>query len=209
MPLEWKASMTAMDDAAKEELFRAHIEKRYGVGVEEVQRLDRGVFALNLRDGRRWIARVFPPKRSVEQVEGDARFLQFLEQQGFPAERCADAEPISHLYDRSVLVTNYIAGAQAPRDEHVLQTIGEMLGRLATLPIAPDAPVREAGSLHHYAPRAADQKRISLLLLGGLPPLKRVSLARAACCMQGSMSRSSKRTLALICQRRSSIPIPC
>src|SRR5579859_4149447 len=113
--------MTDLQDTAREEYLRAHIEGRYDVGVLSLQRLDRGVFALDLRDGRRWIARVFPADRSVEQVEGDARILQFLEQEGFPAERCADAAPASVLYDSGILVTEYIEGPGTDASERTLK----------------------------------------------------------------------------------------
>ncbi len=75
-------------DIAREEVFRAHLKDRYGVCVEHMERLDRGVVSVQLRDGRRWIARFFPKDRSLAQVESDAAVLQFLEQQDIPAERC-------------------------------------------------------------------------------------------------------------------------
>lgn len=143
--------MTDLQDTAKEEYLRAHIEARYGVGVLSLQRLDRSVFVLDLRDGRRWVARVFPVDRSLEQVEGDARILQFLEQQGFPAERCADAAPVSTLHGRGILVTEYIEGPGTDASERTLKAFGEMLGRLNSLPAEDGAVTREAGALHHYA----------------------------------------------------------
>jgi len=138
-------------DSAREEYLRAHIEDRYGVGVLHLERLDRGVFSLQLRDGRRWIARVFPPSRPLEQVEGDARILQFLEQQNFPAERCANAAPVSVLYGRGILVTNYITGQSVDTNEHTLKTFGELIGRLSILPDEEGVTAREAGALHHYS----------------------------------------------------------
>jgi Ser/Thr protein kinase RdoA (MazF antagonist) len=143
--------MSDGSESAKEELLRRHIEKRYDIGVARLLRLDKGVFALDLRDGRRWVARVFPPSRALEYVEGDAHILQFLEQQGFPAERCADAEPISILYDRGVLVTEYIEGHSTNATEGALKAMGEMLGRLNLVPVADGAIAREAGALHHYS----------------------------------------------------------
>ncbi len=143
--------MTDVQDTAREEYFRVHIEKCYDVGVRSLQRLDRGVFALELRDGRRWIARVFPADRSVEQAEGDARILQFLEQQSFPAERCANTSPVSVLYGRSILVTEYIEGSATDASGRTLKAFGEMLGRLNSLLVEDDVVAREAGALHHYS----------------------------------------------------------
>ena len=105
--------MSAVPDSTKEELLRAHLEKRYGVHVEGMDRLDRGVYRVSLRDGRRWVVRVFPEKRPMEQIEGDAVALRYLERQDFPAERCAAADPVSALYGRGILVTTYVEGAVA------------------------------------------------------------------------------------------------
>jgi Ser/Thr protein kinase RdoA (MazF antagonist) len=144
--------MNNAQDAAKEEVFRAHLAERYGVRVTSLNRLDRGVFKVDLADGRCWIARIFPAKRPLAQVEGDAAILQFLEQQGFPAERCADAQPVSVLHGRGILVTTYIEGNAADADGRTLRAAGELLGRLNLLPIEAGAVARAAGALHHYAP---------------------------------------------------------
>lgn len=143
--------MTDLTDTDKEDYFRAHIEGHYGVDVLRLQRLDRGVFSLHLQDGRRWIARVFPTSRPLEQIEGDASILRFLEQQKFPAERCADASPVSVLYGRGILVTEYIEGRITNADVRTLKAFGEMLGRLTILPFENGAIAREAGALHHYS----------------------------------------------------------
>lgn len=143
--------MTDLQDTAKEEYLRAHIERCYDVGVLSLQQLDRGVFTLHLQDGRRWIARVFPPSRPVEHIEGDARILQFLEQQSFPAERCADTAPVSVLYGRGILVTEYIESHSTDASGRTLKAFGEMLGRLNILPAEDGAVAREAGALHHYS----------------------------------------------------------
>jgi hypothetical protein len=73
----------------------AHLEAHHGISVGEMAELDRGVVRVDRRDGPSWVARVFPRTRPVEAAEGDARILQALERQGFPAERCAVAEPVS------------------------------------------------------------------------------------------------------------------
>lgn len=143
--------MNELYDTAREEHFRAHLEERYGVRVMNIQRLDRGVVNVNLQDGRRWIVRIFPAWRALEQAEGDAAILQFLEQQGFPAERCADAEPVSALYGRGILVTEYIKGKSVEPDLPMLRKLGELLARLHMLPVENGATAREAGALHHYS----------------------------------------------------------
>ncbi len=116
-----------------------------------LDRLDTGVFSVNLHDGRRWIVRVFPAGRSIEHVEGDAEILRFLERQGLPAERCADPKPVSVLYGRGILVTEYIEGTVAGSSGRTLNALGDLLGRLNMLPIEEGAVAREAGALHHYS----------------------------------------------------------
>lgn len=46
-------------------------------------------------DGVSWVARVFPAARPLADVESEANLLEALERGGFPAERCADPEPLS------------------------------------------------------------------------------------------------------------------
>ncbi len=72
----------------------AHPEGRYGIRVAEVTRLDTGVLRVDRRDGPSWVARVFPAARPIEDVDGDAEVLRFLEQNSFPAERCAHPDPV-------------------------------------------------------------------------------------------------------------------
>jgi Ser/Thr protein kinase RdoA (MazF antagonist) len=142
--------MKDVSEPAREEYLRTHLEERYGVRMVAMQRLDRGVVRVDLEDGRRWIVRVFPVGRAIEQVEGDAALLHFLENQGFPAERCAMASPVSVLYGRPILVTECIEGTTASFSERTLRAFGEMLGRLNRLQASDEAVAREAGALHHY-----------------------------------------------------------
>jgi Ser/Thr protein kinase RdoA (MazF antagonist) len=115
-------------------------------------RLDRGVYRVDRKEGQSWVARVFSTKRAVERAQGDAEVLQFLEERGFPAERCVRPDPVSAPGGRSVIVTEYLEGTVPKPSEANLRTLGEMLGRLNALPAGPGGVTREAGSLHHYSP---------------------------------------------------------
>src|SRR5579884_1482963 len=103
-------SVREVADEARDALLRTHLEARYGVRVVGLRRLDRGVFDTSLYDGRRWVTRVFSDRRPLAQVEADAAVLRYLERQGFPAERCADATPVSHPHGWGVLITEFIDG---------------------------------------------------------------------------------------------------
>jgi Ser/Thr protein kinase RdoA (MazF antagonist) len=73
-----------------------HLEGRYGIRVRRMSGIDSG-FRVDRHDGPSWIARVFPPSRPREVVEGDAEILRFLEHHDFPAERLSHGEPISAI----------------------------------------------------------------------------------------------------------------
>ncbi len=131
----------------------AHLETTYGIRVAGMTRLDGGVFRVDRHDGPSWVARLFPAARPIEAVEGDAEVLRFLEQQGFAAERCAHPEPVSTLDGQGVLVSGHVDGAKPDGGVGTLRTLGDMLGRLHTLPIESGAVARDAGSLHHWSVR--------------------------------------------------------
>jgi Ser/Thr protein kinase RdoA (MazF antagonist) len=126
----------------------AHLEERYGVGVAELVRLDAGVFRVDRRDGSRWVARVFPARRPLDGVEGDAAILRRLEQGGFPAERCAHPQPVSELAGQGVLVTEFLEDHGPLRPGRPAALLGFMLGRLH----AHEATnARPGGAWHHLS----------------------------------------------------------
>ena len=136
-----------------------HLGDTYGVRVDELTQMDRNVFRVDRHDGSRWVARVFPKQRHVERASGDADILRFLEDERFPAERCADSEPVSIFGDQAVLVTEFVDGEAATADTRTAQILGGLLGQLQTLPAKSGAVSRAAGALHHWsvtegAPRA-------------------------------------------------------
>jgi Ser/Thr protein kinase RdoA (MazF antagonist) len=126
-----------------------HLEDRYGIRVTAVTRLDAGVFRVDRSEGPPWVARLSVAARPVARVGEDAEVLRFLERQGFPAERCAAAEPVSTLGGRAVLVTGYVAGTRPPRTPANRRRLGDLLGRLHTMTTEAGPARRPAGSLHH------------------------------------------------------------
>ena len=125
---------------------RRHLEEHYGVGVVEVAPLDSGVFRVDRRDGSRWVARVFATKRPLVGVREDAGVLRALERAGFPAERCAHAEPVSEFLGQSVLVTGFLEDHGPLRPGRPAAILGALLGRLHAHPAT---NVRPGGAWHH------------------------------------------------------------
>ena len=153
---------------------KAHVEQTYGVDVAKLEELDAAVFDTKLVRGQRWITRVFSAARPLSAVEADAAVLRHLEAHEFPAERVAAAEPVSTFDDRGVLVTEFVEGPTIGNDPRTLERIGELLGRLHTLPLPNDAAARPAGSWHHIShaggPRSADADVLRPLLQAAKDP---------------------------------------
>ncbi|HEY4830190.1 MAG TPA: phosphotransferase [Solirubrobacteraceae bacterium] len=125
-----------------------HLEDRYGIEPAGVVALDLGVFRVDLRDGSRWVARVFPAARALADVEQDAAILRALERGGFPAERCAHPEPVSQFLGQGVLVTGFIEDHGPLTPGRPAAILGALLGRLHTHP-AKD--LRSGGAWHHLS----------------------------------------------------------
>jgi len=127
----------------------AHLEQHYGISLAATAKLDAGVLKVEQPGGPTWVARLFVVGRPRDRVEGDAGVLRFLERHQFPAERCAHPEPVSWLNGRAVLVTSYVEGRGMPDSPATRRALGDLLGRLHTLPAEPGPAQRPAGSLHH------------------------------------------------------------
>ena len=154
--------MTSNRDRAAARLTRlgaerlpAHLAERYRIAVTRLTELDLGVYRVDRRDGPSWVARLFPPDRPAAEAAADGAVLQFLADRGFPAERCAAAEPLSVLDGQGLLVTEHVTSV--PRAERQgairslggLRWLGDMLGRLHTMPGAVAAVTRDGGGWHH------------------------------------------------------------
>lgn len=146
---------------------KEHLSDRYGVGVKKLAPLDCGVYRVDRADASTWVARVFPPARSLDSVEGDAALLSFLEDHDFPAERLADSEAVSVVDGHPTLVTLFVKGKSPGGTAAVGKWQGDTLGRLHTLPLA-KAPRQVGGGWHALSldggGRAADLAVLSTLL---------------------------------------------
>ncbi len=152
-----------------QESLPAHLEKTYGVRVAATAELDGGVVRVDLVDGAPWVARIFPAARPLAAVEGDAEILHLMARHDFPAERCVP-DPVSVHEGQAVLVTELVPGTNARGDARpaLLRRLGELLGRLHTLPEADGAAARPAGSWHslsiHGGGRSEDVRALGTLL---------------------------------------------
>jgi Ser/Thr protein kinase RdoA (MazF antagonist) len=144
-----------------------HLEGRHGIRVTQITELDVGVLRVDRHDGPSWVARIFPAARPLDEVEGDARVLRGLERRGFPAERCAVADPVSTHEGQGVLVTELVEGTRARGGGRSFAVLGELLGRLHAASAATVAGLREGGAWHHLCLRGgpADELAAALVLL--------------------------------------------
>lgn len=145
----------------------AHLERSHGITVAGLTELDVGVFRVDRRDGPAWVARVFPAARPLGTAEDDAAMLGFLAEHDFPAERWAATPAVTVHEDQAVLVTGHLPGGTAGPGPRAGRRLGELLGRLHTLPPGDGAPARDGGAWHHLAfaggPRAELDAMLSLL----------------------------------------------
>ena len=139
------------------EALRSHLAERYGFRAHTLYTLDQDVILLRRDDGPSWVARVFGPGRAAAAVEGDAAVLRWLATHRYPAERCAHDEPVSALGDSTVLVTEAVGWVPrsdrrtAIKDAGGIRGLGELLGRLHTLPLPAGPALRPGGAWHHIA----------------------------------------------------------
>src|SRR5262249_12323282 len=83
--------------------------------------------------------------------EGDADVLRFLEAQEFPDERLAHPEAVSVHDGQAVLVTRFIEGFQPKdRSQSTFQAVGDLVGRLHSLPDGTGGPARKGGAIHAF-----------------------------------------------------------
>ena len=128
-----------------------HLETTYGAGVERLHRLDVGVYRVQVADGRRWVARIFAASRPLDVTRGETEILRMLGEAGFPAERCAQPDPVSVHQDQAVVVTEHVAGPAPPATQATFRTLGDLLGRLHAAPPRPEFVTRPGGAWHHLA----------------------------------------------------------
>jgi Ser/Thr protein kinase RdoA (MazF antagonist) len=154
------AAETETDHAPDAERLLAHLRARHDIDALTATRLSvhkDNVFRIDRGDGEPWVARAFPPARPRARVEGDAAILGFLERADYPAERPASEDAVSDLDGGAVIVTRFVEGEQLADGPGKFAAMGELLGRLHSLPADP-AAARPGGAsgedpAHEGAPR--------------------------------------------------------
>jgi Phosphotransferase enzyme family/Putative esterase len=135
-----------------------HLADCYGITVTATAPLDVGVLRVDRADGPSWVARVFSHTRPLAEAAGDAEILRLLEQYGFPAERCAVADPVSTLDGRPVLVTGFVEPAAPLRPGRSAALLGGLLGALSAHPAD---GLRAGGAWHHLSPTGGPPQEIA------------------------------------------------
>jgi hypothetical protein len=110
-----------------QETLPVHLEARYGIQVGRLTEPDLGAYRVGRRDGPDWVARIFAADRPIA-AEGDAALLRRLEQEEYPAERCAAQEPVSVHDGQGVLVTRYVEGTRADGSRRTFARLGGLVG---------------------------------------------------------------------------------
>jgi Ser/Thr protein kinase RdoA (MazF antagonist) len=134
----------------------AHLGNRYGIDIARITELDSAVFRIDRRDGPSWVARVFDGRPAAD-VAGEAALLQMLADGGFPAERCADDEPLSQLDGRPVLVTRWVDGQRSDGRGRSFGVLGALLGALHA---RDGGSLRSGGAWHHLSSHGGPREEI-------------------------------------------------
>jgi Ser/Thr protein kinase RdoA (MazF antagonist) len=138
-----------------------HLAERYEIKITGLSDLDQGVVRVGRSDGPDWVARVFAAERPFDAVVGDAVILRALQDGGFPAERCADDEPVSLWDGRGVLVTEFVHGERPEGKGHTFAVLGALLGRLHSRPAT---TMRAGGAWHHASPVGGPREEVAAML---------------------------------------------
>jgi Ser/Thr protein kinase RdoA (MazF antagonist) len=134
---------------------QTHLVNVYEISVDKVTPIEGGeLYRVERHDGPDWVARPFPASRPLKRVEGDVEVLRFLEERGYPSERCAHPEPVSQLDGRSVLVTEFVEGAMPGQGGRSMvplwafEALGDLLGKLHAMTDLSKELKRPGGSWH-------------------------------------------------------------
>ena len=153
------------------ESLAAHLADSHRLREPTLRERDVGVFEVGCADGRRLVARAFPPARLQEAVERDAKLLADLHHAGFPVERLAQPVAVSRHAGQGVLLTELAPGRHLTTSPDAFRVLGELLGRLHSLGADWEAPA--GGAWHHLVPQggapAQELAAMRELLAAALP----------------------------------------
>lgn len=153
-----------MIHAPSAEHLLAHVRDRYRIDAVAATKISihkTYLFRIDRADDDPWIVRAFPHARPRVGAEGDAAILRFLERHDFPAERLATDDPVSDLEGSTVLVTKFVPHAPFPDVSTKMSMMGDLLGRLHTLP--PDETVSRPGGASGEDPAHEGSPRQDLM----------------------------------------------
>jgi Ser/Thr protein kinase RdoA (MazF antagonist) len=130
------------------EKLKEYLEDCFVIKIQKTNILDLNVHRVEIDDGPTWIVRIFT--QSYKEVEDLAKILEYLQQQGFPAEACVSQKPVSDFSsDERILITGFAEGSRPERNRRTFRRLGQLLGRLHSLPL-PEG-LRRGGAWHHLS----------------------------------------------------------
>jgi Ser/Thr protein kinase RdoA (MazF antagonist) len=128
-------------------LLRALVSE-FGAGDPRLVPIDvhpvRSIYRVDHHGGA-WVARIYPPERPRDRVDGDAHVLRAIRQLAVEQlVETVDGRGSIHIGARGVVVTQFVEGCVARAQHAVLRRVGATLGALHALGTDLD---RRAGSL--------------------------------------------------------------
>jgi methyltransferase (TIGR00027 family) len=144
----------------------SHLEAHYQIQVTKLVSLDTNVFRVDQLAHSSWVARVFPGESSLMLTQADfsAKILFFLEQCGFPTETCAHEKPVSTFRGYKVLVTKFLPGARPKICAETFRRLGDLLGKLHSLPFDGGELSWKGGAWHHLCSAGGPHEEIAAAL---------------------------------------------
>lgn len=112
------------------------IESNYGLVATSIKPLGsesyRYVYLLTTPK-EKYILRMFPEDRSVDQIKKDIEILKFLEKNDFPTQRIIVNKKgsfISKILNKNSIITTFIEGVEPQYNKETLFEVGKLMARL-------------------------------------------------------------------------------
>jgi Ser/Thr protein kinase RdoA (MazF antagonist) len=142
-----------LEDHITADQLASHLEAHGSPKVLSVTKLDLNTSRVEFDDNVAVVARVFPSHDAVAAVSQLSSILRHLAVHDYPAERLESevVQAVTNLDENlgagCVLVTKFIPGTRPERNRVTFHKLGQLLGRLHTMPVPDGSP--KGGAWHH------------------------------------------------------------